>query len=60
MNNWKRSSRCDIGDCVEIQIDKEFGEVQVRDSKNPKVFMAFSTEEWQAFIAGAKDGEFDV
>jgi uncharacterized protein DUF397 len=33
----------------------------IRDSKNPKSpILTFSAEEWEAFINGAKDGQFDL
>ena len=37
------------------------GRVEVRDSKAPgEAVLAFRPDEWEAFIAGAKDGEFDL
>lgn len=30
------------------------------DSKEPKVVLRFTREEWGAFILGAKAGEFDL
>jgi hypothetical protein len=41
---------------------KDFGEraVVMRDSKNPAGPILYFTEaEWDAFVAGVKDGEFD-
>ncbi|RKS71670.1 uncharacterized protein DUF397 [Actinomadura pelletieri DSM 43383] len=41
---------------------KDFGEraVVMRDAKNPEGPILYFTEaEWDAFIAGVKDGEFD-
>ena len=57
---WKKSSfsATDIS-CVETII--EVDEIQVRDSKNPDgPVLKFTPNEWDAFIAGAKDGEFDL
>jgi hypothetical protein len=34
--------------------------VRVRDSKDPDVVLTFTWDEWAAFIAGARDGEFDA
>lgn len=47
------------GDCVEMhQADDE---VHVRDSKNPDgPFLVFTTDEWNAFLDGAKKNEFDL
>jgi hypothetical protein len=58
---WFKSSRsgpnCD--NCVEVAFVD--GGVAVRDSKNPAVAtLLFTTAEWDAFVAGAKDGEFDL
>jgi hypothetical protein len=59
--SWSRSSYCaGNGSCVEIASLEE-SSIGVRDSKakgNPPV-LVFTRMEWQAFIAGVKDGEFD-
>jgi hypothetical protein len=57
---WFKSSHSGGGkDCVEVAHLDE-GAVGVRDSKNPTgPALVFSPSEWSAFIAGAKDGEFD-
>lgn len=53
------SRYCPSGSCVEAAVLPN-GAVAVRDSKDrnkpPHIFTA---EEWAAFIAGAKDGDFD-
>jgi len=37
------------------------GAIAVRDSKNPAgPVLVFTPAEWDAFVAGAKDGEFDI
>nr|WP_269810904.1 DUF397 domain-containing protein [Kineosporia rhizophila] len=37
------------------------GQVLLRDSKNPDVApFAFTRAEWEAFVGGARDGEFDI
>jgi len=37
------------------------GAIAVRDSKNPeKGTLIFTPDEWDAFVAGTKDGEFDL
>jgi hypothetical protein len=37
------------------------GAIAVRDSKNPiGPVLIFTPDEWDAFVAGAKDGEFDL
>lgn len=58
--DWRKSQRCPgtANGCVEIAWDPEG--VRVRDSKDPGgPALRFSWGEWQAFIAGVKDGEFD-
>jgi len=58
---WRKSSRsgpnCD--NCVEVAFVD--GAIAVRDSKNPEgPVLIFTPAEWDAFVAGTKDGEFDV
>jgi hypothetical protein len=56
---WLKSSRSDsVGACVEVRAIE--GGVAVRDSKYPEgPQLAFTELEWAAFLAGARDGEFD-
>lgn len=58
---WRKSSRsgpnCD--NCVEVACVG--GAIAVRDSKNPTgPALVFTRDEWDAFLGGAKDGEFDL
>ncbi len=55
---WRRSSRCESGSCVEVaHID---GTIAIRDSKNAAgAVLIFSPEEWTAFVASVRNGEFD-
>lgn len=61
---WWRSSKCNCYDCVEVEFIRLGSQseptVLVRDSKNPDVVLRFTKAEWEVFVAGAKDGEFDV
>lgn len=60
MVEYKISSFCRIGDCVEVG-QLPGGSVAVRDSKNPDDrSLVFSHAEWEAFVQGVKAGEFDV
>lgn len=58
---WFKSTRsgpnCD--NCVEVAfID---GAIAVRDSKDPQgPALLFTPDEWDAFVGGAKDSEFDL
>ena len=55
---WKKSSFCGNSACVEVA---KLGEkYAVRDSKNIKLnTLLFTKEEWNAFILGVKNGEFE-
>jgi hypothetical protein len=58
---WRKSSasgpNCD--NCVEVAFVGEA--IAVRDSKNPSgPALVFTQAEWDAFVGGAKDGEFDL
>ncbi|GIH71282.1 DUF397 domain-containing protein [Sphaerimonospora thailandensis] len=68
---WRKSSSSANQDCVEVAI-ADAGEAGVehkadeerlyliRDSKDPDgPVLAFTPSEWDAFIGGVKDGEFD-
>jgi hypothetical protein len=57
--SWSKSSFCNNSSCVEVAVTPEF--VAVRDSKNPQhQALVYTTDEWQQFLAGAKNGEFDI
>lgn len=54
------SSFCHEGGCVAVAPDSAGG-VKVRSSKEADgAVLSFSREEWVAFIAGVRNGEFDV
>ncbi|WP_433198506.1 DUF397 domain-containing protein [Nocardia sp. CA-107356] len=57
---WFKSTHSAGGsDCVEVA-HLGGGMVGVRDSKNPSgPALVFTPSEWDAFVAGARDGEFD-
>ncbi|GAA3443569.1 DUF397 domain-containing protein [Planomonospora venezuelensis] len=58
---WRKSARSAAnGNCVEIA-HLPGGRVGVRDSKNRQgPVLVFTPGEWDAFVGGVKDGEFDV
>ncbi|MEW9527650.1 DUF397 domain-containing protein [Microbispora sp. NPDC049125] len=57
---WKSSRSANNCQCVEIAVLPD-GQVGVRDSKNQDgPVLVFTPGEWDAFIGGVKDGEFDV
>lgn len=56
---WFKSTRSAVnGCCVEVRRNGD-GTVSVRDSKDPGPTLHFTGPQWAAFVAGAKDGEFD-
>ena len=58
---WQKSTRSGpyTDNCVEVAFVE--GAVVVRDSKNPDgARLVFTPKEWDAFVEGAKDGEFDI
>lgn len=57
---WFKSSFSAAGNCVEVA-HLPGGGVALRDSKNrAKEAHAFTRGEWEAFLTGAKNGEFDL
>lgn len=58
---WRKSTKSgNNGNCVEVRQGRGFA-VEVRDSKDKEgPVLRFNWAEWKAFIAGAKDGEFDL
>ena len=59
MTEFKISSFCNFGNCVEVGRTAE-GAVLVRDTKDRALqALAFTDDEWAAFVAGVKAGEFD-
>jgi hypothetical protein len=57
---WRKSTRSgSSGNCVEVADNLLHG-VAVRDSKDPDgPALVFTAAQWQAFVGGVKDGQFD-
>ncbi|AEV87265.1 hypothetical protein ACWT_6250 [Actinoplanes sp. SE50] len=58
---WHKSTRSggNGGDCVEVAGNLP-GIVALRDTKDPDgATLIFSREQWHAFLAGVRAGEFD-
>lgn len=59
---WHKSTRSggNGGDCVEVAGNLP-GIVALRDTKDPDgSILVFTHQEWAAFLAGVRAGEFDV
>ncbi len=61
---WKKSTRSNGtggNQCVEACVSPS-GVVKVRHSRNPNRLdeLIFTADEWRAFLAGVKAGEFDI
>ena len=59
--SWKKSSFSSGGDnCVEVAFAAD-GSVGVRDSKQKGLgpILEFTPAEWEAFLGGVGEGEFD-
>jgi hypothetical protein len=58
-DGYHKSSFSESGNCVEVAFSRT-GEVKLRDSKSPHgAELRFSEPEWQAFLRGVFDGQFD-
>ena len=59
---WRKSTRSGPAEgtnCVEAQYVNDT--IRVRDSKDKTgPVLSFTRAEWDAFLGGAKDGEFDL
>lgn len=56
---WRKSSYSNANGCVEVAFVG--GKVAVRDTKDRQgPVLLFTAREWEAFLAGARDGEFDL
>lgn len=58
--NWRKSHKSNTnGACVEVRKINE--EVQVRNSRKPELsFASFTEVEWDAFLDGVRNGEFNL
>jgi hypothetical protein len=55
---WRRSSRCNGGNCVEVSVQGDV--IMVRSSADPQgSTLAVSRDTWRDWISGAKAGIFD-
>ena len=56
---WRKATRSGTNGCVEVgYVD---GQIAVRDSKDRQgPVLRFTAHEWEAFLGGARDGEFEL
>lgn len=62
MPEWTRSSKCGTDHVTEqcVEVLRLAEKVAVRDSKDPNGgVLVFSWTEWETFLAGVREGEFD-
>jgi hypothetical protein len=56
---WRKSSYSESGNCVEVA-SLPNNNLAVRDSKDKSgPNLVFTPAEWQAFVRGVRDGQFD-
>jgi hypothetical protein len=56
---WRKSTRSGTNGCVEVAFAQD--SVAVRDSKDSaSPVLVFTAHEWDAFIGGARNGEFEL
>jgi len=55
---WRVSSFCAEADCVAVAALPD-RDVAIKDTKEGGHLLRFSQQEWRAFLAGVRAGEFD-
>lgn len=56
---WRKSTRSGTNSCVEVGLADD--QIVVRDSKDRQgPVLMFTAHEWEAFLGGARDGEFEL
>jgi len=57
---WRKSNTSGDSSCVEVAFAD--GWIGVRDTKagDTSPVLAFTEDEWRAFLSGARSGEFDL
>jgi sarcosine oxidase delta subunit len=57
-DGWQKCSYCESGTCVEIRNDGDA--ILVRATALPAHVVSFTPAEWEVFLLGVKNGEFDL
>jgi hypothetical protein len=55
---WRRPAGCDTSACPEVYLSP-FGGALIRSTRDEGSLVSFDTDEWAAFRAAVKLGEFD-
>lgn len=58
LSDFRTSSFCSSGACIGVAVDAD--SVTVADLPDGEAVLRVSREQWSAFVAGVKAGEFDV
>jgi hypothetical protein len=58
--NWIKSTKCGESTTTCVEVAFEGGLVAVRNSQIPGEIVWFTPDEWAAFLAGTKLGEFNL
>ena len=60
-SKWRKSTRSDEGNCVEVSPSDSGTHVGVRDTKDPSgPVLEFDRDEWATFIDEVRTGRFDL
>jgi hypothetical protein len=55
---WRTAFNCNGGTCIKVAVSGQA--VHIADSKAPEgPILTYTPAEWQEFLAGAKNGDFD-
>jgi predicted secreted Zn-dependent protease len=58
-STWRKSTASGGGNCVEVSFAG--ASVLMRNSRSPQgPVLSFTRPEWDAFLTGVRDGEFDA
>jgi hypothetical protein len=58
---WLKSSASGGTNCVEVGFTNDGDHVYIRDSKAPDdAYLRFTKAEWEAFLVGVAQGQFDL
>ncbi len=56
---WRRSSRCDTMNCVEVAFVGGPDRVLMRNSRQPELSLTVDTQAWRAFCTAVAAGALD-